>query len=432
MRICVIGTGYVGLTTAACMAELGHQVNAIDIDEDKVSRLSHGEIPIYEPNLDELIYKNLDQCRLSFDTNIHRGIQEAEIIFISVGTPPLSDGSANLSQVEDVARTIGRFMDGYKIVVIKSTVPVGTNRKVQELISQSQTIPIDFALVSNPEFLREGSAVRDMFHADRVVIGARSARALEVMTHVYQPLQSPIVTTSPETAEMIKYASNAFLATKISFINEIANVCEHFGADVRDVALGMGMDHRINKHFLDAGVGYGGSCFSKDIQALLKIGQSVDIELRILQAVEAVNRNQRLQLVCKLGHLIGSWKNKTIAVLGLSFKAGTDDLRDAPSVDIIRLLQHKGATVKAYDPVAVHNAKPLLPNVLFYTNVYDALYQTDAAVVLTEWPEIQSVEWKSAKSVMKSGIVIDGRNLFDPIQMHETGCQYVAIGRVMA
>ncbi len=433
MNICVVGSGYVGLVTGACFAEFGLKVTCVDNDEKKIADLKQGIIPIYEPGLEEMVKKNVKEGHISFTSNLAEAVQKALVVFIAVGTPPRDDGSADLSYVEKVAESIAQNMNGYKVVVTKSTVPVGTGEKIRAIISQSQREKVDFDIVSNPEFLREGSAIEDFMHPNRVVIGADSDQAMAIMKDLYSPLyliETPFVLTNVATAEMIKYASNAFLATKISFINEIANICELVRADVHKVAVGMGLDNRIGSKFLHPGPGFGGSCFPKDTQAIVQIAREHGYDFKIVQAVLDVNYAQRMKMVDKIrGVLGGNLAGKTIAVLGLSFKPNTDDMRDAPSVAIIQALQKEGASVRAYDPVAIEEAKKFLPDITYCDGSYSCAEGADALVFMTEWNQFRILDLQKLKHSMKSPIVIDLRNVYEPSKMRAEGFRYACVGR---
>src|SRR5215831_8069107 len=431
MHIAVIGSGYVGLVTGACFAEFGVDVICVDIAVDKIERLNKGESPIYEPGLDQLLKKNLQAGRLKFTTDIASAIKQSLVIFIAVGTPPQADGSADLSFVENAARSVAEHMDSYKVIATKSTVPVGTGKRLAELIAAHQRTPIEFSVVSNPEFLREGAAIGDFMRPDRVVIGGSDSQAIAIMRDVYRPLyliETPFVSTSLEGAELIKYAANAFLATKISFINEIANLCERVGCDVHDVARAIGMDKRIGGKFLHAGPGFGGSCFPKDTAALSVIGRQFSSPVRIVDTVIAVNQEQRLSMIPKIAKLVGGeLTGKRIAVLGLAFKPETDDIRDAPSLDIIRGLVEGGATVVAFDPVAQSEAEQVLPKIEYAANEYDAA-AADALVFVTEWNQFRALDMKRIKQSMNVPRIADLRNIYTPADMREMGFAYVGVG----
>ncbi|RHW39531.1 UDP-glucose/GDP-mannose dehydrogenase family protein [Lysinibacillus yapensis] len=429
MKLAVVGTGYVGLVTGVCLAEIGHHVTCIDIDEMKVEKMKKGIVPIYEPGLSELMNKNMAAGRLSFTSSHNEGFAGAEVVYIAVGTPQKDDGSANLTYVEQVAVTIAKTAKNETIVVTKSTVPVGTNDRLQTIINQNKLSPIKIEVVSNPEFLREGSAIYDSFHGNRIIIGANTEEAAQKIAEINKPFGIFIYKTDIRSAEMIKYASNAFLATKISFINEIANICERVGADVEKVAVGMGLDQRIGSAFLKAGIGYGGSCFPKDTKALIQIAGNVEYDFELLKGVVNVNRKQQRILLNKLRGIVGNFEGKKIAVLGLAFKPDTDDLREAPSILITNELINGGAQVYAYDPIAIENAKKTLNSSIIYVEkLEDALEKADAALILTEWSEIKNMEISLFKT-MKNPIVLDGRNCFSLVQMQESNVDYHSVGR---
>lgn len=429
MNIAVIGTGYVGLVSGVCFSEIGNQVICVDNNEAKVDMLNEGNVPIYEPGLKELMASNMQAGKLSFTSNIAEAISQSDIIFIAVGTPSLPSGEANLSYVEQVAIEIGSHIESYKIIVTKSTVPVGTNDRVRELISSISSQPFDVASV--PEFLREGSAVNDTLNPDRIVIGTDSDRAIKTLKKLHRPLTENLIITDIRSAEMIKYASNAFLATKISFINEISNICEKVGADVTRVAEGMGYDKRIGASFLKAGIGYGGSCFPKDTQALIQIAGMVDYDFRLLKSVVQVNQDQRFHVIHKLEEALGSLKGKTIAVWGLAFKPETDDVRDAPAIDIIQHLSDAGAVIKAYDPIATANFRKEVDvaSITWEENPLHAAEGADALCVLTEWKEFAHIDLNELAKIMKDPIMIDGRNLYSAEQVQASNLQYYSVGR---
>ncbi|NEU61373.1 UDP-glucose/GDP-mannose dehydrogenase family protein [Paenibacillus sp. ALJ109b] len=429
MNIAVIGTGYVGLVSGVCFSEIGNQVICVDNNEAKVEMLNEGNVPIYEPGLKELMASNMKAGKLSFTSNIAEAISQSDIIFIAVGTPSLPSGEANLSYVEQVAIEIGSHIESYKIIVTKSTVPVGTNDRIRELISSISSQPFDVASV--PEFLREGSAVNDTLNPDRIVIGTNSDRAIKSLKKLHRPLTENLIITDIRSAEMIKYASNAFLATKISFINEISNICEKVGADVTRVAEGMGYDKRIGASFLKAGIGYGGSCFPKDTQALIQIAGMVDYDFRLLKSVVQVNQDQRFHIIHKLEEALGSLKGKTIAVWGLAFKPETDDVRDAPAIDIIQHLSDAGAVIKAYDPIATANFRKEVDvaSITWEENPLHAAEGADALCVLTEWKEFAHIDLKELAEIMKDPIMIDGRNLYSAEQVQASNLQYYSVGR---
>lgn len=429
MNITVVGTGYVGLVTGVSLSEIGHHVTCIDIDEAKIEKMKKGTSPIYEPGLSELMTKNIKEHRLFFTTNHHEGFQNADVIYIAVGTPENEDGSANLSFVEQVARDIAQNVKQNTIVVTKSTVPVGTNDTIKKIINDNLENQVDIEVVSNPEFLKEGSAIHDSFNGDRIVIGSDSVKAVEALEEINKPFGVPVYKTDVRSAEMIKYASNAFLATKISFINEISNVCERVGANVEHVAEGMGMDKRIGSQFLKAGIGYGGSCFPKDTKALIQIAGNVNYDFELLKGVVNVNKKQQALLLDKLNERLPSLEGKRIAVLGLAFKPNTDDMREAASIVITENLVKAGANVVAYDPIAVGNAENILSNEVHYMeNVEEAVKNSDATLILTEWDEIKNVDLAVFKT-MKYPLVIDGRNCFSLEEMREYHIEYHSVGR---
>ena len=432
MRICVVGSGYVGLVTGACLADFGMAVTGVDKDAAKVETLRNGEIPIYEPGLDAIVAKNMREGRLRFTTELGPAIEEAQAVFIAVGTPPLPGGGADLTFIRQVAESIGKHLNGYKVVITKSTVPTGTGRMVEAIIREVHGGPHDFAVVSNPEFLREGSAIEDFMQPDRVAIGTRDPRAAEVMMDIYAPLKAagvPFVVTDVETAELIKYASNGFLATKISFINEIALLCEALGADVEVVSRGMGLDNRIGPKFLHAGPGFGGSCFPKDTRAVAQIAQDCGHEFRIIEAVLTVNDATKARMVGKIHDAFGGLAGKTVALLGLAFKPNTDDMRESPAIPIAQGLLAGGARVRAYDPAAMEAARADLPEVEMVEGVDEAVEGADGIVIATEWNQFRSLEWARIRSMLTAPIVVDLRNLYDPKKMAAAGFHYVSIGR---
>lgn len=432
MHIAVIGTGYVGLVTGACFAEFGADVTCVDIDADKIARLSAGEMPIYEPGLEQLVAKDMQSGRLRFTTDIKHAVEQALVIFLAVGTPPKSDGSPDLSFVEAAANSIAQHMNGYKVIVTKSTVPIGTGEWLRQLIRKKQRAQLNFGVVSNPEFLREGAAINDFMRPDRVVIGSSDEEAIAIMRDLYRPLyliEAPFVITSLEAAELTKYAANAFLATKISFINEIASMCESIGCDVHDVARAIGMDRRIGSKFLHPGPGFGGSCFPKDTQALASLARQFGRDSLIVDAVIEVNRRHRQAMIPKIEKLVGELKGKTIAVLGLAFKPETDDMREAPSVHIIKGLIEGGAKVIAYDPVAMSEAAKVLPEVNYVEDEYAAVTNADALVFITEWNQFRALDMRRIHGLMKSPRIADLRNIYEPEDMRELGFEYVGVGR---
>jgi UDPglucose 6-dehydrogenase len=433
MNITVVGTGYVGLVTGTCFAEFGVNVTCVDKDADKIEALKAGRIPIYEPGLEELVARNAAEGRLSFTTDLETAVKGALVIFVAVGTPPRGDGSADLSYVEQVAREIAGHMDGYKVIVTKSTVPVGTGERLKAIIGETQRERVDFDIASNPEFLREGSAIEDCMRPDRVVIGATSPQAAAILRDLYRPLyliETPFVITDLATAELIKYASNAFLATKVSFINEVANLAERVGGDVQVVAKAMGLDGRIGRKFLHAGPGFGGSCFPKDVAALHDIAQRSGYEFKLLKSVMEVNSRQRMLMADKVTVALGGeLSGRTVAVLGLSFKPNTDDMRDAPSIAIIEALQAGGATIRACDPVAQAHAERVLSDVTFHANAYEAAEGADAVVIVTEWNRFRNLDLEQLKGVMRSPVLIDLRNIYNPEQVAAAGFAYHCVGR---
>ncbi len=432
MNIAVIGTGYVGLVTGACFAEFGVDVTCVDVDKEKISRLREGIIPIYEPGLEQIVNRNSEADRLHFTTDIKTAIENAQAIFLAVGTPPNPDGTPDMSYVEKAVLSIAEHINDYKVIVTKSTVPIGTGEWVRKLIRENQKIQTDFGVCSNPEFLREGSAIEDFMQPDRVVIGSRDEKAIGIMKDLYHPLSinnTPFVITSLEAAELTKYAANAFLATKISFINEIANLCDSIGCDVQDVARGIGMDKRIGKRFLRPGPGYGGSCFPKDTSALTTVARQFGANSLIVDAVIEVNKRQRQVMIKKIEKLVGGFQGKTIAVLGLSFKPETDDMRESPAIDIIKEMLDRGARVKAFDPVAIEEAKKYLPNIEYAMDEYDAINSADALVLLTEWNQFRALDMNKVKNLLKTPKIADLRNIYEPGDMQELGFEYVGVGR---
>ncbi len=434
MKISVIGTGYVGLVSGACLAEFGHEVTCIDVDDSKISRLKRGEIPIYEPGLEPLVRRNFEAKRLLFATEFSPSLIEAQVVFIAVGTPASrrGDGYADLSYIFDAARQIAPHLQNYKVIVNKSTVPVGTGRQVARIIRETNG-RASFDVASNPEFLREGAAINDFMRPDRIVIGVDTPRAEELLREIYKPLyllETPFVITTIETAELIKYAANAFLATKISFINELANLCEEVGADVQDLARGMGLDGRIGRKFLHAGPGYGGSCFPKDTQSLMRIAQEHGVSGRIVEAVAEVNAAQKARMVGKIRKALGkSEAGKIIAVLGLAFKPETDDVRDGPALTILSTLIEHGARIRAHDPRAMEEAAKSLPQAEFCSTAYDACRGADAVVLMTEWNEYRALDLGRIKSLLKQPVFIDLRNVYSPEAMKELGFHYHSVGR---
>ncbi len=432
MHIAVIGTGYVGLVTGACFAEFGVDVTCVDVDEDKIARLLQGIMPIYEPGLEQLVSKNTQAGRLRFTTDVVQAVQESLVIFLAVGTPPKSDGSPDLSFVEAAAGSIADHMNGYKVIVTKSTVPIGTGEHLRELINARKKTRANFGVVSNPEFLREGAAINDFMRPDRVVIGSKDEEAIAIMKDLYRPLyliEAPFVITSLEAAELTKYAANAFLATKVSFINEIANLCDKIGCDVHDVARAIGMDKRIGSKFLHPGPGFGGSCFPKDTRALASVARQYDCSSHIVDAVIEVNQRQGENMLVKIRKLVGNLKGKTIAVLGLAFKPETDDMREAPAIGIIKSLLDDGAVVRAYDPVAKSEAMKMLPDIVYADDEYAAVNGADALVFVTEWNQFRALDMLRIRDLMKSPKIADLRNIYDPEDVREMGFEYVGVGR---
>jgi UDPglucose 6-dehydrogenase len=428
-RITVVGTSYVGLTTAACFADMGNTVRCIDIDPRKIDLLQHGTMPIHEPGLSEVVVRNAARRRLTFTTAYQDGIGDAAFVFIAVGTPDDGSGGADLAQVRSAAKSIAENLSRPVVVVNKSTVPIGTGDLVTSIINEHRRADAPFTVVSNPEFLREGSALADCMHPNRVVLGSADRAAAEQVAELYQALKCPIIITDLRTAEMIKYASNAFLATRISFINEIAGICERLGADVKEVALGMGYDQRIGPHFLDAGLGFGGSCFPKDVKALMRMGQDAGQHPQLLQAVMDINRDRRLWAVARLRERLGRLHGRRIALLGLAFKPDTDDVRGSASLDIIRLLQAEGARITAYDPQATANAEAATEDVRFCTDAYAAAERADAVVLVTEWNEFKNLDLAELKRRMCGNVLVDGRNFYDPAQLRALGFRFAMPGR---
>ena len=432
MQISVIGTGYVGLVTGACFAEFGVNVVCMDNDEKRIARLEKGDVPFYEPGITELVAKGIGQGRLSFTSELTRAVDHGEVIFIAVGTPPRKDGSADLSFVKEVGRGIAGKMASYKVIVTKSTVPVGTGALLQDVIASTQSKKIAFDVVSNPEFLREGSAIEDFMRPNRVVIGSGSDRAITVMKDLYSPLyliETPFVVTDVATAEMIKYASNAFLATKISFINEIATLCERVGADVQTVAKGMGLDQRIGSKFLHAGPGFGGSCFPKDLAALVQMGEKAGYQMQIAGAAAAVNADQRGRMVAKIKETLGGLEGMTVGILGLSFKPNTNDLREAPAVSIAQALIEQGAKVRAYDPAALEEATKLVPGLMPCPDAYETAREADVLVLMTEWNEFRNLDFSKLKSLVRRPILVDLRNVYESSRVTSFGFRHVSVGR---
>lgn len=428
-QIAVVGVGYVGLVSAAGFADLGNRVIALDINEERIKGLRKGIMPIYEPGLEEMVERNVASERLSFTTSYPEAIQGADFVFIAVGTPSGVDGEADLKYVKSAAESVAQVMDGPLIVVNKSTVPVGTGDWVAEIIRASQPEPIPFSVVSCPEFLREGSAILDFMNPARTVLGSQDYEAADQVAQLHLPLRAPIMITNLRTAEMVKYASNAFLATRISFINEIANICEELGADVKEVATGMGYDVRIGPYFLDAGLGYGGSCFPKDVKALAHMADEKGRHPQLLQAVMDINDDRRRLLIEKIRQGVGEFEGKVIGVLGLTFKPNTDDLRDAPALEIAERLLEGGAKVRAYDPVGMPGAAKLMPAIEMAKDPYDLAEGSDALVICTEWNEFKQLDLQRIKDLLRNPVVVDGRNIYEPHEMTQLGFTYFAVGR---
>ncbi len=429
MNLTIIGTGYVGLVTGTCFAEVGHHVTCVDNDATKVEKLRAGGIPIYEPDLEELVKKNVAAGRLSFTTSIAEGVEKSDVVFIAVPTPPQPDGSVDLSFIEKVAREIAGAITSYKIVVDKSTVPVRTGDKVAETIKRYCKAKVEFDVVSNPEFLREGFAVADLMKPDRVVIGVHSQRPVAAMREVYTPFNAPIIVTDINSAELIKHASNSFLALKISYINAVANICEATGANVQEVAAGMGMDERIGRRFLNAGIGFGGSCFPKDLSAFIKISEQVGCDFGILKEVQKVNDAQMNRFVKKITDTLWVLKDKTIGVLGLAFKQNTDDVRMSPAIELCQRLQKEGAKLRVHDPKGMDKARAILTSVEYVENMNDVAVGCDALVIATEWDEFKKLDLERARKELTHPILFDGRNLFDPAEMERLGFIYKSVGR---
>ncbi|MFA5349903.1 MAG: UDP-glucose/GDP-mannose dehydrogenase family protein [Candidatus Omnitrophota bacterium] len=429
MNISIIGSGYVGLVTGACFAELGNKVICADNNARKISLLKNGIVPIYEPGLEEMVRLNLKNKRLKFTSSIRAAVKASEVIFIAVGTPAFGNGEADLTGIENVARSIAQNIDGYRLIVEKSTVPVETCAWVKKTIFTYIRKGYKFDVVSNPEFLREGSAINDFIHPDRIILGVESAKAKQIMSDLYRPLNRPILITNIKSAELIKHASNAFLATKISFINAISRICDKVGADIKEVAQGMGLDNRIGRYFLHAGIGYGGSCFPKDLEAFINISEKLGYDFQILKAVRDTNEEQKKFVLQKIKDELWIIKGKTIAVLGLAFKPNTDDLRNAPSIDLVKALIQEGARVKVYDPKAMGKARETLKNVIFCKDLYQAANSADCLVVATEWNEFKELDFTRLKKALKRLLVVDARNIYDPKLLKALGFTYIGVGR---
>jgi UDPglucose 6-dehydrogenase len=429
-RICVIGVGYVGLVTATCFADLGNRVVCIDIAQDKIQKLKRGEMPIYEPGLEELVQRNVAAGRLSFTTNYAEAVPGAEFIFVAVGTPSGVDGEADLKYVRLATEEIAQHLTGYAVVVNRSTVPVGTGDSTADiLMRRGKKFGAEFSVVSNPEFTREGAAVHDFLHPDRIVLGSMDASAAHAVAELYKPIGAKIMITDLRTAEMIKYASNSFLAMRISFINEIASISEKLGADVKQVAAGMGLDQRIGPAFLEAGIGYGGSCFPKDVKALTYMAEINGLHPQLLRAVMEINRDQRRRVIVKLRNMLGSLREATIGLLGLAFKPNTDDIREAAAIDIAHLLANEGARLRAYDPVAMEGARHVLEGVALCADPYELARDADALVLVTEWNEFKQLDLPRLAGLMRRRVFIDGRNIYDPQMMQDLGFEYSGVGR---
>jgi len=429
MNISIIGSGYVGLVSGACFAELGNHVICVDNDAKKVNSLKKGIIPIYEPGLEELIMDNQKKKRLKFSTSIKEAVKSSDVIFIAVGTPSMANGEADLTGIENVARSIAQNMDGYRVIVEKSTVPVETCAWIKKTITTYIKKNSKFDVVSNPEFLREGSAINDFTHPDRIVVGLESPKAKKIMTELYSPLNRPILVTNIKSAELIKHASNAFLATKISFINALSQICDRVGADVKEVAQGMGLDNRIGRYFLHAGLGYGGSCFPKDLDAFITIAEKIGYDFEILKAVRNTNEEQKKFVFHKIKDALWIIKDKTIAVLGLAFKPNTDDLRNSPSIDLINALKKEGAQIKVYDPKAMEKAKNILKEVTYCNDPYQAAKNADCLIVATEWNEFKELNFTKVKKLLKRPLIVDARNVYDAKLLKSTGFTYIGVGR---
>ena len=432
MQIAVIGTGYVGLVSGACFAEFGIHVTCVDVDKTKIDKLNSNIIPIYEPGLDQVVEKNVKAGRLEFTTDLKAAVEKSKVVFFAVGTPPKDDGTPDMSFYQKAADDVAAAMNGYKVLVTKSTVPVGTGKWLKDFVSSKIPSGMEFGVASNPEFLREGAAIEDFMRPDRVVIGSNEPEAIEVMKELYRPLfliETPIVITSLEAAELIKYAANAFLATKITFINEVANLCDAIGCDVHDVARGMGMDNRIGRKFLHPGPGYGGSCFPKDTRALTTVADQFGVETRIVDAVIEANEFQRQAMIPKIEKLVGGLQGKKIGMLGLSFKPETDDMRESPAIEICHQLIERGATVHAFDPVAMEESRHFITGIEYASDEYSALQDADALVIITEWNQFRSLDLERVKSLLKAPKIADLRNIYEPEDMRELGFEYVGVGR---
>ncbi|MEJ5172901.1 MAG: UDP-glucose/GDP-mannose dehydrogenase family protein [Hydrogenothermaceae bacterium] len=435
MKITVIGAGYVGLVTAACFADLGNEVMCVEKISSKLEKLCRGISPIYEPGLDEMLQKNIKEGRIQFTDKIEEGVNFSDVIFICVGTPQSESGKADLSQVEEAARQIATYMDRYKLIIEKSTVPVNTHKWVKKTVKRYAKNDIEFDVASNPEFLREGSAIYDFMNPDRIVVGVESEKAKQIFQQLYKPFTDkgyPLLITTPQAAELIKHASNSFLAMKISYINMVADLCEKVGADINEVADGMGYDKRIGRAFLNAGLGYGGSCFPKDVKAFVKIAEDNGIDFSLLKEVEKINQRRREKVIELIEDILWINKDKNIAIWGLAFKPETDDIREAPSIDIVKSLSQTGANLRLYDPKAMDNYKQLFPesdNLKYVDDKYDAVKDADILVIITEWKEFKEADLSRVKSLMRLPIIVDGRNIYDPKSVRDLGFEYYSIGR---
>ncbi len=429
MKITVVGCGYVGLVSGACLANLGNQVICVDIDKKKIALLKKGAMPIYEPGLEEIIRDGVKEKNLSFTADLKSAVRRSDVIIIAVGTPPRPNGEADLSFVENVAKTVAKEIHAYKLIVEKSTVPVQTGEWIKQTVLRYAKKGASFDVASNPEFLREGSAVQDFMHPDRVILGVESKRAANILTGLYKPLKTTILVTDIKSAEIIKHASNSFLAAKISFINAISNICDLAGANVEQVAVGMGLDHRIGKEFLNPGIGFGGFCFPKDLAAFIRIAEKLGYDFELLKNVERINENQKKHFVKKVEQAIWNINSKNIGVLGLSFKPNTDDMRYAPSLDIIQALESHGAKIKVFDPHAMGKAKPLLKNVEWCKDSYSVCKGSDCLLILTEWNEFKELDLKKVKKLLHQPVIVDGRNIYDPKKMKALGFHYFSMGR---
>ncbi len=429
MDVCIIGAGYVGLVTGACFADIGHKVICVDNDGKKIDMLKKGRIPFYEKGLSDMVKKNLKANRLSFSKSVKHGVKNSTVIFICVGTPPMPNGEADLSYIENVAGEIAKNMTSYRLIVEKSTVPVETGKWIEHTIKINVKKNVKFDVVSNPEFLREGTAIKDFMYPDRVVVGTKSKKARDLMESLYSKIDTEIVFTNIKSAELIKHASNSFLATKISFINSVANICERTGADIKEVAYGIGLDKRIGQDFLKSGIGYGGFCFPKDLDAFIHISGKLGYDFGILKAAGKVNEEQKALFIRKIEEALWIVKGKTIGVLGLAFKPNTDDMRFAPSIDIINSLKEGGAKIKAYDPKAMKKARSIIKGITFCKDLYEAAKGTDLLAIVTEWHEFEVMDLKKIKKSMKNPVIVDGRNVFNPDKMKKMGFKYISIGR---